>query len=130
MKTAAGILGSLLLWGTILYVLIETVRMGNRKAPRRRYLIYGGLFLGAPFVGILTAWVASFVFGDSMSVILSVVLVTIAVCWGVAIYLLLGWQRRDHETTRRRAVPAGDDPTAAFVGGVSRRVNLRRRSRS
>lgn len=99
MKTAAGIVGSLLLWGTILYLLIETVRMGNRKAPRRRYLIYGGLFLGAPFVGILTAWVASFVFVDSMSVILSVVVVTIALCWGVAIYLLLRWQRRDHETT-------------------------------
>ena len=97
MKAVASVFGAVLIWTNIIYLLVETVRMGNRNPPRGRYFIYEGLFLGSPFLGVVMAWLASWVIGDSMGVVVGITSGTVALCWGFGIYLLLKWQRQDRE---------------------------------
>jgi MFS family permease len=96
MKTLAGGIGAVLVWSTFLYIVIETVRARSPNAPRSRYWIYGGLFLGSPFVGApIGAWVTSELVNDSSIAIAIGATLPVVICWGIAIRLLLKWPKED-----------------------------------
>jgi MFS family permease len=92
----ARILGSAMLWSITLYIVSETVRGGSDHVPRRRYLIYGFLLLGAPVVG---AGLLVSLLGDSRLALILAAAIPTAICWPLAILLNLRWQRADRERT-------------------------------
>jgi MFS family permease len=118
MTVFARILGSAMLWGTTLYIVSETVRGGSDHVPRRRYLIYGFLMLGAPAVG---AALLISLLGDSKLVIILASAISVAICWPLAIVLNLRWQRVDRERALEAgtsAPPVRSDPAGDGLGSV------------
>jgi ABC-type antimicrobial peptide transport system permease subunit len=97
MKIFAKVLGTLMLWGTMLVLGSEMVRGARRLLSRRHSRIYLLLWFGAPFLAILTGGLCG-VLGASNLVTIVAIAISMG-CWPLAIFLLFRWKRSDEVRT-------------------------------